>query len=880
MGLNTQNNAFNYNKLQVSSGLTFHEDTTSEVPSERMSQFDSPKRKLGNRKYINSHYKRRETAKAEKFKYIEDSTYKKIEYETPAKNGSCNINFSGTSPTVLRPIENYPKEVLVSESDLDKDIEDYSTKDHNYCEVPQIFTQAEGGLGKKIFKFSQQSSTNPSPHRIEYLSKELEKFSSSQKTMKKSPIKYSNKSMHYKLDRNPESAMEVLTKSLLLQNSLHDHSLRSNSRGNKENKLDMRKNETQRINAKRQSNGRYALNESSLYQITTPQGRLSSKGRQIGYSQIHKVKKATSTVRRPNFHKSSQSLNCTSTKGKTVNRVSPMDKSRSPSMSKSSRANDKYIYNRLEQDLLKILQSSIVTGPANGKVNYEDFVNIMFHLGFIVSESTARTPFAEAELNDRENKLLIKIWSHLKGKYKGYINLDNIKVYLAGILNVDLSFMYDRSYLKTTTEAQNKRDFSPSLTFNGLLRSQSNNRYAGMSTSTQQVKNMKSKKTGYKSVGVFTTKGRFLFRNKEEIRKIHSYYKLLSVQRLKYVSQTPRNGLDKARISKTKVLYQNFRKEHEDSSVNSSGYFGKSFYEESKKRSCSRSSLAKRSHIERPIEGDVCKSTVRPFIRKNVPEKAIQIKCDLSQKYFESMSEFEESQISKSKNNSISDDSIRETLRTLSVKNQSKDPNEKSEEERSLTIFKCSDNTTDYEVASNGKQSERFDRRQQLRRKSKADPSLRYYLPSDKDSENHDQEIYNFKQSFVSMTDKTAFYPNNFLTTVKESDCDGSKLRIPKEKSSYNDSINLNNTNQSSRVKEEGSQLIVKGRPNRPYLFIDVIINQDYHPLKESISVFEGDTAESLAMEFIKEHSLNEEIIENLTNMIKHQIAKVKNNSN
>ena len=57
---------------------------------------------------------------------------------------------------------------------------------------------------------------------------------------------------------------------------------------------------------------------------------------------------------------------------------------------------------------------------------------------------------------------------------------------------------------------------------------------------------------------------------------------------------------------------------------------------------------------------------------------------DLSQKYFESMSEFEESLISKNKNNSISDDSIRGTLKTMSVKNTSKDPheNEKSEEER------------------------------------------------------------------------------------------------------------------------------------------------------------------------------------------------------
>lgn len=200
----------------------------------------------------------------------------------------------------------------------------------------------------------------------------------------------------------------------------------------------------------------------------------------------------------------------------------------------------------------------------------------MFHLGFIVSESTVRTPFAEAEVGERENKLLIKIWSHLKGKYKGYVSLDNIKVYLSAILNLELSFMFDKGHtLKQSTqqEKEEKRDFS-----------RSDLRFAS-AREERSVSKTKGKKTGFKNVGVFTTKGRFLFKNSVEIKKIHGYYKMLSSQRNKYSSQFQKAMPRSSSRSKTKILYTNFNKENEEHSLESSGYFGKSFYDESKKRS-------------------------------------------------------------------------------------------------------------------------------------------------------------------------------------------------------------------------------------------------------------------------------------------------------
>lgn len=83
----------------------------------------------------------------------------------------------------------------------------------------------------------------------------------------------------------------------------------------------------------------------------------------------------------------------------------------------------------------------MINGPINGKLSYEDFVKLMFHLGFVVNSAEKQDKFSEAQLSKQENKLLSKIWAHLKGKFMGYVSLTNIKTYLAAILNLNLNWM-------------------------------------------------------------------------------------------------------------------------------------------------------------------------------------------------------------------------------------------------------------------------------------------------------------------------------------------------------------------------------------------------------------------------------------------------------
>jgi len=312
----------------------------------------------------------------------------------------------------------------------------------------------------------------------------------------------------------------------------------------------------------------------------------------VGYSDIHRNKQV---AKRMNFHKYSKSLISQPQKpqicDKNVIRVC--------SQSKSAKKNDEIIFNRLEKDLEDICDSNIIMGLTNGKINFDDFVNIMFHLGFIVWKSTTRTPFAEAEVSEKENKFLLKIWRHLRGKYRGYISLDNIKVYLSAILNLELSFMFAKHNLNPQWNiSSNTGNYSGYLSpcqvnseISGLSawNTESNIKNPLQNATELLASNNKSqKKTSFKSVGIFTTKGRFYFKNRDEIKKIYLYYKFLSEQRYRYTTETPRNfsqTLTNTK-SKTKLFYQDFTKGDEESSEM---YFGKTFYEKSKERNSSRS---------------------------------------------------------------------------------------------------------------------------------------------------------------------------------------------------------------------------------------------------------------------------------------------------
>lgn len=64
---------------------------------------------------------------------------------------------------------------------------------------------------------------------------------------------------------------------------------------------------------------------------------------------------------------------------------------------------DKYIYDRLSTDLYQVVDEKCVTA-SNGSVRFEDFMQILYYLGFVVGQNNKST-FSEAHLTPKENKL-------------------------------------------------------------------------------------------------------------------------------------------------------------------------------------------------------------------------------------------------------------------------------------------------------------------------------------------------------------------------------------------------------------------------------------------------------------------------------------------
>jgi hypothetical protein len=223
----------------------------------------------------------------------------------------------------------------------------------------------------------------------------------------------------------------------------------------------------------------------------------------------------------------------------------------------------------------------------------------LFRLGFIVGNDTKTTPSAEAEVTDRENKLLLKIWNHLKGKYRGYVRMDNIKVYLAAIMNLHQSFMFiserkgeeegtNKSEMIKYVSNDNTSDSFMTLTGSNVFNSPS--REFGYSCDRKSAK-----KTSFSSVGVFSTKGKFYFRDGKEIRKIHSYYSLLSTQRYKYTTGSSSRSLSNySKSSSSKKIYY---KPYEEPVTQ---YFGKKIYKDQYQRKISRERT--KSKRTRPLE--------------------------------------------------------------------------------------------------------------------------------------------------------------------------------------------------------------------------------------------------------------------------------------
>lgn len=193
-------------------------------------------------------------------------------------------------------------------------------------------------------------------------------------------------------------------------------------------------------------------------------------------------------------------------------------------------------------------------------LGYDDFVTLMFHLGFVVGPTTIRSKFSEAELSEQENKLLSKIWSHLKGKHRGSISLINLKTYLSGILNLKLDSMF---WTKPTESISPVRFILP--------QSDSYISRTGQIPTTPST-STKKPKVSFDSIGTFTTSSKFYFKLESEVRKIHNYYKVLALQRIAYCDFNRGSQSSLNSGSKTKIYYktydQNQNKERKKSPMN------------------------------------------------------------------------------------------------------------------------------------------------------------------------------------------------------------------------------------------------------------------------------------------------------------------------
>ena len=98
---------------------------------------------------------------------------------------------------------------------------------------------------------------------------------------------------------------------------------------------------------------------------------------------------------------------------------------------------DDNVFNKLSTDFQNILKNVQTSESVNGKVDYNEFVQIMFQLGFIIPLNNQY----EFELSEYEANLMLKIWKHLKGHHNKYIGIKDLKLYLTAIMNLKFDWM-------------------------------------------------------------------------------------------------------------------------------------------------------------------------------------------------------------------------------------------------------------------------------------------------------------------------------------------------------------------------------------------------------------------------------------------------------
>jgi hypothetical protein len=233
---------------------------------------------------------------------------------------------------------------------------------------------------------------------------------------------------------------------------------------------------------------------------------------------------------------------------------------KSPSTFQSRPISDKYIFLRLERDLSSILSSSLINGLISGKASYSDFVSILFQMGFLNSMGGGKNTIGGFWMGPEEGKLVAKMWRHLKEESSEYVRVDNLKVYLAAVLGLNIPVLYEDEGMArkcsrytmndTDRQAQQSADkyYKSRKRYSEDMRKPSDQRHIqhrrtpSFQSSTSQST---TRKIPFDSIGYFSPNGRFYFKNSLEVTKIHKYFKLLSEQRNEFIrgsSRSPRSS--------------------------------------------------------------------------------------------------------------------------------------------------------------------------------------------------------------------------------------------------------------------------------------------------------------------------------------------------
>lgn len=123
-------------------------------------------------------------------------------------------------------------------------------------------------------------------------------------------------------------------------------------------------------------------------------------------------------------------------------------------------------------------------------------------------------------IEHQETKLLKQLWSLLRGDINLYIELSNLQVGLAAIINLCFPWMLHKASdrISKNQHSQDKQSASPSS--KGSISSHSTTK----------------SKAWLSNIGLIDTKGEFYFKDASEVRRVHNHFKLLSQNRYDFIA--------------------------------------------------------------------------------------------------------------------------------------------------------------------------------------------------------------------------------------------------------------------------------------------------------------------------------------------------------